>query len=71
LVNNSGILKHHLCGALWGEYVKTSTYFYLVFLCIYKLPRSVFLVGVYPVGVALRDSLSLCTVIYYCHWLLM
>ena len=69
LCNNSGILRQHLCGALRGEYVKTSAYIYLVFLCIYRLPRSVFLVGVSPVGIALRVSLSLCTVIWYCHWL--
>jgi len=42
--------------------VKTSTYLYLEFLCIYRLLWSVFLVGVYPVGVVLRVSLSLCTV---------
>ena len=62
LGNNSAILRQHCCGALWGEYVKTSSYMYLVFLCIFRLPRSVFLVGVYPVGVVLRVSLSLCKV---------
>ena len=69
LGKNSGILRQHLCGALRGEYVKSIAYFYLVFLRIYRLPRSVILVGVYPVGVGIRVSLSLCTDICYCHWL--
>ena len=42
--------------------MKSSTYLYLEFLCIYRLPWSVFLVAVYPVGVVLHVSLSLCTV---------
>jgi len=67
LGNNSGILRQHRCGALRGEYVKCSANFYLVFLCIYRLPRSVILVGLYLVGVILRVSLSLCTVILHCH----
>ena len=50
-----------------GEYVKNSAYLYLVSLFIYMLQRSVFLVGVYPVGVALRVSLILCTIIWHCH----
>ena len=37
-----------------------STYLYLGFLCVYWLSCYVFLVGVYPVRVALRVSLSLC-----------
>ena len=34
--------------------------FYLVFLCISMLQQSVFVVGVYPVGVVLHVSLNLC-----------
>ena len=39
LGNNSGILRHHCCGSLWGEYVKTSTYFYLI-SCVFIGYRS-------------------------------
>ena len=42
--------------------MKTSTYLYLEFLCIYRLLWSVFLGGVYPVGVVLCVSLSLSAV---------
>ena len=33
--NNSGILKKHLFGALWGEYVKTTTFICSSFVFIY------------------------------------
>ena len=36
LSNNSGKLRYW-CEAIRGEYVKNSTYLYLVFLCIYRL----------------------------------
>ena len=32
--NNSGILRQHLFGALWGEYVKTSTFIWISFASI-------------------------------------
>ena len=38
--------------------MKTSTYFCLVFLHISRLPRSVFLVGVCPVGVVIGRCVS-------------
>ena len=38
--------------------MKASIYLYLVFLCIFRVPHSVFLDGVYPVLVILRVSLS-------------
>ena len=67
LGNHSGIIRQHLFGALWGEYVKTSTFIWSSFVFIYI--SGVFLVGVNPVGVELRFSLSLSTVILQCHWL--
>jgi len=54
----SGILRQYWCGTLRGEYVKISTYLYLLFLCIYWLSYSVFLVGVNPVHVVLCTSTS-------------
>ena len=62
--NISGTLRQYWCVALCGEYVKISTYLYLGFLCIYRLSWSVFLDVVYPVGVVLCVSLSLCTVFF-------
>ena len=38
--------------------MRASTYLCLVFLCTSRIPRSVFLVGVYPVLVVLRVSLT-------------
>jgi len=35
LGKNSGILRQHLFGALWGEYVKTSTFIWSSFVYIY------------------------------------
>ena len=35
LGNYSGILRQHLFGALWGEYVKTSTFIWSSFVFIY------------------------------------
>jgi len=65
----SGTLRQYWCGTLRGEYVKISIYLYLGFLCIHRLSWCVFLVDVYPVGVVLRVSPSLCGVFWHCHWL--
>jgi len=65
-----GILRQYCCGTLRGGYVIISTYLYLGFLCVYWLSCSVFLVGVYPVRVAFRVSLSLCEGFFLrCYWL--
>ena len=47
--------------------MKTSTYLCLVFLCISRLPRSLFLVGVCPVGAVIHCNCLYAGVVFVVH----
>jgi hypothetical protein len=50
--DSSNTLRHYLCGMFRGEYVKQHLHVSEVPMCLLVL-QSVFLVGVYPVGVGI------------------